>query len=535
MNKMPTKPVRILPKPTHLFVKNPNPELSVIKSIAKVYNSQGKHEAGRMVQYSIVKAFKDCKISPETMRTLYEFKITDKTYSNIKETFQKRRLDQNRLNIYIRIKLFIKEYLMDNSKEAANQTAILNKESVPVRSLMDSKRNLYSKLIKTEFFKKIQPQNPGIGTKKKRSVLSQSYFYNIIREFKIFKNAIKKTDLCSICELGKVTIAKRDLLLKKDPASNVSKFNNVLLGYENHCKIFKHQDMMFKESISYESLLKNKGKVIILMDFKENIKLNEGGRTVGHDYYETSQRTYFGFICYYIDEKGVLTKMHIDIISILLDHSTTFVISAFEKLFSLPQFKEMNGTNFEIWSDTGPHFRSYQFMHYLLKHRPETIQVNFFAEKHGKSPCDSHFSLISRYKTGIEVHKRISSSSQFIELMEAQIKLTASLPKPVSKEGAKDPKKFYYFEVMDEFISPFDSVFSLAFKDITTYYSFMINSSNQLMIGILTGQSMKSTRYYIKEVEKVEKIIKLAPEIPEAKINYGIYQEKKFKRQIKIL
>ena len=51
--------------------------------------------------------------------------------------------------------------------------------------------------------------------------------------------------------------------------------------------------------------------------------------------------------------------------------------------------------------DCGPHFRCYEVMNDLLceraqKHEVETIGVNFFAEHHGKSAVDSHFSHISR-------------------------------------------------------------------------------------------------------------------------------------------
>ena len=54
-----------------------------------------------------------------------------------------------------------------------------------------------------------------------------------------------------------------------------------------------------------------------------------------------------------------------------------------------------------LLDDCGPHFHCYEVMNDLLceraqKHEIETIGVNFFAQHHGKSAVDSHFSHVSR-------------------------------------------------------------------------------------------------------------------------------------------
>ena len=80
-----------------------------------------------------------------------------------------------------------------------------------------------------------------------------------------------------------------------------------------------------------------------------------------------------------------------------------------------------------FWSDTGPHFRSWEYVHYCLIELPDTLRsgcmvdINFFIEKHGKNQRDTHFNTVRAYtcRAARESSVVISTVSQ---LKEALIK-----------------------------------------------------------------------------------------------------------------
>lgn len=65
-------------------------------------------------------------------------------------------------------------------------------------------------------------------------------------------------------------------------------------------------------------------------------------------------------------------------------------------LRNLPFFKERfsNKKKYEVWADTGTHFRCSEFLHYLfneLSNEKIKVSFNLFGEQHGKSARDQHF------------------------------------------------------------------------------------------------------------------------------------------------
>ena len=75
----------------------------------------------------------------------------------------------------------------------------------------------------------------------------------------------------------------------------------------------------------------------------------------------------------------------------------------------------VNATKIHFWSDTGPHFRSCEYLHYCLVDFPATlnngcrVDVNFLTEKHGKNQRDSHFRCVRSY-----THRAARSAKKLI-------------------------------------------------------------------------------------------------------------------------
>jgi hypothetical protein len=69
-----------------------------------------------------------------------------------------------------------------------------------------------------------------------------------------------------------------------------------------------------------------------------------------------------------------------------------------------------------IWCDCGPHFRNKEFLYYALRTltKQYSISIHFFGQCHGKGPCDSHFSILSKWLLELEHRETISTTKQLI-------------------------------------------------------------------------------------------------------------------------
>lgn len=131
------------------------------------------------------------------------------------------------------------------------------------------KREIYNKLIKEKNIK-----------------ISLSTFYKMCG--KNFKKPIEKTDLCPICtndQKLKRRINNRMSDLEKD---NI--FEEIEL-YERHLKLSQHQRYMFNEQ---KNNLEN-FDCIVLMDFKQNIRIGGSSNETSRDFYNKSELSVLGF------------------------------------------------------------------------------------------------------------------------------------------------------------------------------------------------------------------------------------------------
>ena len=187
---------KILPRPDSNTPRNESKKC--LNFLSAIYNKQKNTDEGRNMKNVIINAFHADSIPLKAMQQTYGVKMGNNTYySHIKKPFEKRKTNKNKEEKYNKIQQFVYEYLKKNSKEAANDTIKVGDTYVPVRILNDSKINLYISLTKTKFYKELQIDEK-LKQMKKKKTLSLSYFYSLLIKFKIFKDAKKKTDLCSI-------------------------------------------------------------------------------------------------------------------------------------------------------------------------------------------------------------------------------------------------------------------------------------------------------------------------------------------------
>lgn len=125
----------------------------------------------------------------------------------------------------------------------------------------------------------------------------------------------------------------------------------------------------------------------------------------GRTFYSRPQRTVFGATLLYREREGQRLKAHyFDVVSAVLTHDSWITIQWLKEIFACDvwqQFKPLQQLHF--WMDNGPaHFRTGVTFHYLVNHVAEDagvskkLTINYFAENHGKSICDCHFSMISK-------------------------------------------------------------------------------------------------------------------------------------------
>ena len=93
-----------------------------------------------------------------------------------------------------------------------------------------------------------------------------------------------------------------------------------------------------------------------------------------------------------------------------------------QKMIDMKVFDPHQFNTFEVWTDAGRHFMSYEFLHYILKDLPAAYNVvvthNFFAEKHGKSHCDGYFNCLGSYILRVLHEKDIVTASDYVAAIE---------------------------------------------------------------------------------------------------------------------
>jgi hypothetical protein len=193
--------------------------------------------------------------------------------------------------------------------------------------------------------------------------------------------------------------------------------------YRAHLEHNRKQRQRFSEECATVSV----GQAVVLLDFKENVIIGTGPIEVSHSFYERVQRTVLGYVVYTRDAAGnCVRKHHVNVVSEVLSHDGLFVRDTFAQVLH----KHCPGVRVaSVWMDCGPHFRNGEVLSFLLGDLPKLglrVSVNFFVEHHGKSPCDTHFSLLSRWLDNLTLRKPVYSTESLLSGWREQAKESKS-------------------------------------------------------------------------------------------------------------
>ena len=149
---------------------------------------------------------------------------------------------------------------------------------------------------------------------------------------------------------------------------------------------------------SYQKNNLAEGACLIIINYKQNIKI--GGLRIesSRGFYRKTDITVFGF-CLYYKLGGLTYRKDIDYFSEVLSHDSFFTKQAIKELLRFDLFKYINSLIF--WSDCRNCFRSQEMMYFIYKEFPNELKfplasINFFAEYHGKSEVYGHFGGIDQ-------------------------------------------------------------------------------------------------------------------------------------------
>ena len=281
----------------------------------------------------------------------------------------------------------IKSFYLDHCQPAGDKTCYDKdtKSTVTVMVRSKTKKQLHSELpghlrVSYSTFAKLQPRN--------------------------VRQAKRKTDMCEICVAGQQCTKECEREAKKlrlddssgyDPQRHQQLQENVKL-FEAHRRV---ADLQRENYVAARDALKA-GQVMIILDFKENLKVGSGPVEVGQDFYQKTQVSCLGCAVHVGRDEGTCSTHYFDALSYCLSHDGLYVREAMRVI--IPRILDMAGgslSDLSFWMDCGPHFRCYEVLYDFLIDLPHcypipTIRVNFFAEHHGKSLVDGHFGHVSR-------------------------------------------------------------------------------------------------------------------------------------------
>ena len=363
------------------------------------------------------------------------FKFSNKQYNNAKI----KRLNGNiTLEKYKRHSPKSRRKLNEEEKRSISEC--LNYHSrVPsdkdngVRYLENSKKYIYNKYISDENNRKI----------------SYSTFLRYCP--KLYKIGRKRTDVCGICELGKNLNKVSVNRLNEEERNEHNRDKDIL---EKHLKTVENQKYQFnsiKNSLDEETC-------ILVLDFKENFKLSNGGNEISCDYYNKRQVSCLGAALIFKDGEDIKTE-YIAYFSDILSHDSLFAGDVLDRFMD-----ELNCRYkyIHIFTDCGPHFRSKEFIYRVKKvsiERNKGVSLNYFAEYHGKSIVDGFFGRLSKLFKRIDYQYSIKDVEEFKEVFEEEaqennwenvyfrVYQRKSRGKTINKIGLKNIKLYlsYYF------------------------------------------------------------------------------------------
>lgn len=235
------------------------------------------------------------------------------------------------------------------------------------------------------------------------------------------KKPRSKQDCCPICKEAKVYLP----ILQASHSSKLTQADlKAKKAYEDHLKVHAAQTR------AYDSMLDliQEGQAVMVMDFKANISLGKGPEEDSHVFFSAPQRTVFGAVVFF-RKNDIIYKVNFTLISQVLVHDSRTLREMLRRhILCHGVFKHFGAKIINVWMDNAPqHFRNFETMATFADLSEEfgvKINVNFFAEYHGKSECDRHFGLISRIyteKTRYGTCKDVHTTEDFLSMYKSAI------------------------------------------------------------------------------------------------------------------
>jgi hypothetical protein len=234
------------------------------------------------------------------------------------------------------------------------------------------------------------------------------------------KRPRSRFDVCTICK--EADKHQEELQQRRDtPGSRMS-----IEEIETLDGMKFHREMVSKRYLDAKHQLENiqEGQCILTMDFKANVTLGKGPQEDSRVWFSAPQRTIFGVAAYF--KKGeTVYKVMFTVISSILMHDTKTVIEILNScVLNHALFDYFSARQLIFWMDNAPnHFRTKEMLagfHDIQQQAAfDSVEVNYFAEYHGKSECDRHFGLISRIYTdhcSKEISDDVETTDDFVRV-----------------------------------------------------------------------------------------------------------------------
>ena len=336
-------------------------------------------------------------------------------------------------------------YLDSVTREAANRTVKvgppLQKVDIPVRYMQDSKSNLHQEFIE-----------------KHRAVSRKAFDKYTPKEVKKCK---RDTDKCTICTEGvrlRAVVAKMQGMeaLTAEQHLELDTARSNLVEIDEHVALQKTIRKVYKK----QKMALPIGSAMIVMDFKDCMKLGKATVEINRNFYDTPQRSVFTIAVITRQAKSNVVEDDLRItyftfVSETLKHDTAFVFDCLKQAQEHRRWKKLliqSGREINIWVDNAPqHFRTFEFMYefqaFSQKRLGSLVHLNYFAEYHGKCICDSHFSLLSRFYRDHSMRhgsgdRPIHTTKEFIRLLQRAV-LNSNKAKRALNDLMKEGTKRY--------------------------------------------------------------------------------------------
>jgi len=169
----------------------------------------------------------------------------------------------------------------------------------------------------------------------------------------------------------------------------------------------------------------SEGIVYARMDFAENWNLPIGPDEAGSWWYAGS-RLSLSVLIITIWGKHFKTK-YVTYVSKVLEKTPRYVVAVWDDLLQRSaQLQQLltDASEFQMWVDSGTHFRCYSMLWWQCCKMPERFnlvgRMCFDLEHHGKEQCDGHIGKIKTWAGSASKAKLICDGQQLVEALTAE-------------------------------------------------------------------------------------------------------------------